>query len=251
MKSRAVIIANTAGLPGVDIDVSNITSFLKSIEGGAWFEDDIEILRNFSRENILNRLSHLRSDAYDFVMVFFAGHGGQNNNTDLLFLNRKNEYIEIDHIKNIATRQINIIDCCRSEVSDEELSNISEASVALEKHGGERLGYFSARLKYASRIMSSAPQQINLFGCSVNECSAETKDGGLYMSLLLMRARKFSSEDGAFQTAMASHIDISKKVTLKAASLGNTQHPDYFSPRVLESKKLVLSINPYSMAHYY
>ncbi|EPN9190805.1 caspase family protein [Enterobacter roggenkampii] len=251
MKSRAVIIANTTGLPGVDIDVSNITSFLKSIEGGAWFDDDIEILRNFSRENLLNRLSHLRREAYDFVMVFFAGHGGRNNNTDLLFLNRENEYIEIEYIKNIAARQINIIDCCRAEVSDEDLAMISEASVALEKHGGERIGYLSARQKYASRIMASGPQQINLFGCSLNECSAETKDGGLYLSLLLMKARKFSSEDRAFQTVISSHIDISQKVTLKAASLGNTQHPDYLSPRIPESRQLIISINPFSVSHFY
>lgn len=248
MKNKAIIIANTVGLPGVDVDIENINSFLTSVEGGAWDKDDIVMYKNPSREGLKAKLSAIRN-TYDFVIVFFTGHGGQNKNSDLLFLNEKNECISVSDINNLALRQINIIDCCRSEVTDEELSTMFESVAALENYNGERLNKISARLKYKRRIMASSPQQITLFACSDSEYSMDTKNGGLYTSSLINKAYSFPQVDKAFQTALATHTAISSKVTSKAKALGNKQNPDYLSPRLPEDKQLIISINPLSSAH--
>ncbi|CAI0845748.1 Uncharacterized protein containing caspase domain [Serratia fonticola] len=250
MKSKAIIIANTVGLPGVDVDIKNITSFLTSIEGGAWFEDDIVLFKNPSRKILMADLSAIKN-TYDFVIIFFTGHGGQNKNTDLLFLNDKNEYIKVNEINNLATRQVNIIDCCRSQVTDEELDMLFESVAGLEKYSGDRLSQLSARLKYTSRIMASSPQQVTLYACSENEYSMDTKNGGLYTSLLLNKACNFKYGEGAFQTALTTHTAISPKVTLKARELGNKQNPDYASPRLQEDKQIIISINPFISAHMF
>ncbi|MDG0801441.1 caspase family protein [Pectobacterium polaris] len=248
MKSIAIIIANTEGLPGVDVDIKNITSFLTSVEGGAWHENDIITLKNSSRESIKEELSTIKN-VYDFVIVFFTGHGGQNKKTDLLFINGKNEYIKLEDINNLAFRQINIIDCCRSEVKDKELSMLSESSIGLESYPDDRFDKPSARLEYARRIMESSHQQVTLYACSENEYSAETKNGGLYMSSLINKASNFKKIDDAFMTVLSTHTSVASEVTSKAQSLGNKQNPDYASPRLPENEQLVISINPRRSAH--
>ncbi|MGJ3348256.1 caspase family protein [Morganella sp. Je.2.23] len=250
MKRKALIIANADGLPGVDVDVTNIRTFLTSISGGGWFDDEIEILRSPLKSNLISKLSGVRG-CYDFTIVFFAGHGGNNRGRNLLFLNSYNEYITDSDISNLSERQINIIDCCRSPVADYELVKLSESCVAgLESYSDEYLSLDEARAKYEERVKKSPTQQVTLYACSEGEYSSDTKNGGLYTSAFLEKAANCNKKQ-AFQTALACHTAISSQVTMQAQKFGNNQHPDFSALRVVEDKQLIISINPISLVHLF
>lgn len=134
MKRKAIVIANAADdLPGIDTDLNNIQSFLKSTSGGAWYSEEISVYRNPSRSDMLKELIRIKG-CYDFLIVFFSGHGGRTSTETVICLNDNNEMLLESQLSGLSTRQINIFDCCRTRISDVMLESAlsKSASMGLE-----------------------------------------------------------------------------------------------------------------------
>ena len=109
MKKKAIIIANQDGkLTGVSKDIEHIQEFLKSIPGGAWNTDEIELHINPSLSSLRLSLAIDKLSKYDYMMVFFTGHGGHKRQETYVQINNDKQLIAQSELENLCNKQINI-----------------------------------------------------------------------------------------------------------------------------------------------
>jgi hypothetical protein len=56
MKKKAVIIGNMDPKLGVNQDIKVLEAFLQRREGGAWTNNEIEVLKDPSEDDLLNKI---------------------------------------------------------------------------------------------------------------------------------------------------------------------------------------------------
>lgn len=251
MKRKAIIIANVASdLPGTQVDIANIRNFLKSLQGGAWYEHEICILENPSRASLITELNDVKKTV-DFSIVFFTGHGDRDETQTRFNLNDSGQLMFENDLKGLSPRQINVFDCCRVLASG-HVANDMMLEAAMESYSSrpELLTESQARMLYQRRIENTPPQTVTLYSCSEDEYSLDTENGGLFISSLLKQAEKFSNSSQSYRTALSCIGDIQDAVRQKSARVeNNAQNPAWVAPRLLPENQLILSLNPYLHAH--
>jgi caspase domain-containing protein len=236
MKRKAILLGNTAGLPGVKIDMERFSSFLKSDRGGAWRGDEFEIHQDITKVSLLSKLTNWKRESYDYAIVLFSGHGGQIRET-ILELNKDREQIEESALRSLAPRQLTIYDCCRClpQITSESLVRESFAAAIAKSQS-------NVRARYDKRIMEAIPQQVRLYSCSIGEVSYDTKDGGVYLKNLIQVATNLSDE---FKLIGTAHEEASEPTTRHSQNKDDgEQHPDAVLPKCLSSQQLIISIRP-------
>lgn len=185
MKRKALLIGDSGSrdsyLSGVKYDLNNYTNFLKSLRGGAWYDSEISILSNESKNTILKEINIIR-DGYDLVFAVFTGHGRYDNYKQcrMLGISVDDEEISEKILWNLAPKQILILDSCSG------LPNVIQESVSQE-HSIKASHFMSslARQKY-EKICSQCPsQQIYLYASEMGTFANDTEKGGLYSTHLL------------------------------------------------------------------
>ena len=91
--SRKAIIIGGYEPDVVEHSVVNWCTFLSSIEGGAWNENEIQVLLNSPIEQIRHVISEERASHHDFVIVAFMGHGTYQNDRTQLAVNVNDDII--------------------------------------------------------------------------------------------------------------------------------------------------------------
>lgn len=227
MQKRILIIGNDDGLPGVKVDFENYKRFFKSNYGGEW--SDVEIIEklNVSKADLLTQLISLKAMKLDYLIVVFSGHGGQERET-MLELNSKGECIAESDLKNLAHRQLNIYDCCRSYPQLLLDSVRSEMKLKL-------YSFISTRLKFEKRIMEASHQQVCLYACSIGEVANDTSKGGAYSKNLINCSISDTNEYTLVGTA---HEAASILTTVEFSK----QHPDSVIPRYFTSQQLIIGV---------
>jgi hypothetical protein len=228
MRKQILLIGNTNDLPGVNIDIRNYRDFFKSPFGGSWFDNEIIEHINSSAKEIKDEIINLKNLKLDYLIVIFSGHGGYIRET-ILELNADEECIDESELNNIADRQLNIYDCCRSELEPIFESAKSRARTLM-------FSAYDNREKYENRIMQANHQQVRLYACSIGEVSYDTDTGGVYSKNLLSVAKKVEKD---FMTVGEAHMHASEKVREEFPD----QNPDSVIPRLLSSRQLVLSMS--------
>jgi len=235
MRRKALLIGNTSGLPGVKVDMQNYRLFLQSDTGGAWRPNEIDTLVDISKYKLINKINILKSEAYDYVVVLFSGHGGQIRETELE-LNKDGETIGESYLRSIAKRQLNIYDCCRcypQPVTESRL--IENRFEALAK--SERI---NIRQKYENRIMMAIPQEVSLYSCSVGQSSYDSKDGGIYLQNLIKSA---TAVNGEFKLVGIAHEETERPTYLHSLKEKHgPQNPDAILTKCLSSQQLIISV---------
>ncbi len=237
MKRKALLIGNTEGLNGVQVDLNKFKAFLLSETGGNWYEKEIDTLVNPQKTILKNNLDSIRNQKYDYCIVVFSGHGGYLRQT-VLEINGQHEQIEESSLKNLSSRQLNIYDCCRVQLrpvfegyAQDSLANLIRKSQS------------TVRERYDKRIMQAIPQQVSLYACSIGEYSYDTSTGGVYLSNLLDAAKKIS-HGHAFKSVGLAHQESIEPTQKFASSQGSKQNPDAILPKCLSDQQLVISIRP-------
>lgn len=235
MKRKAILIGNTSGLQGVQVDISRFTSFLTSNTGGAWYESEIDVLQNERKSSLLQKIDVLKRQSFDYVIVLFSGHGGQLRQT-VLELNSSGETIEETALRGIATRQLNIYDCCRAFPS----TVTKRAMEALSASFSESVNLH--RRRFDDRIMQAIPQQALLYSCSIGQVSYDTSNGGVYLGHLLKAAQTIAY-DQQFKLVGAAHEEaITPTVANSEKEKQGRQVPDAVLAKCLSSQQLVISV---------
>jgi hypothetical protein len=229
MKKKVFIIGNDQGLPGVKKDIVNYKNFFKSPFGGSWLEEEIIVKINPIKKDLLFDIERLKFLQLDFIVIIYSGHGGHIRET-VLEINPFGEMIIESELKNIASRQITILDCCRSyaELISEELR---------AKTVSETITDILVRQKYDRRILIAIPQQVSLYACSIGEIANDTNEGGAYSKNLIPCSFPGENE---FKLLGNAHQEASKLTQEEFID----QHPDAILPKCLSSQQLIIGINP-------
>lgn len=235
MKRKALLIGNTDGLPGISKDLKDFRKYLMSEIGGCWKCTEIVEKLNLTKSKLEELIKTTKDEDNDFVIVVFSGHGGVRNQT-YLYINPQDEYIEESKIKNLAPRQITIMDCCWSPLEPEPVTeglNTRTFSCAL---------HHQIRETYDKYIMTVPPQQLSLYACRVGECAQATDDGSLFIQSLISCLKAICS---SVPFARFSNVFplAAECTTRQASNMGENQHPDYCAPKFKTSFQLLLGYN--------
>ena len=120
-------------LSGPENDVANWRKFLTSSLGGAWEDQEIEVLNVSNAAEIIHCLTNNFEGKYDYVFFAFFGHGafdesnvGNNSKGDFLYCSSFSA-IYLDNIKSLlqdlADRALLFVDCCRSKAPSAPIFN--------------------------------------------------------------------------------------------------------------------------------
>lgn len=191
MKRRAIIIASplrkgySGFLPGVKYDVLNYASFLTSSLGGAWRKDEIEILVNPSKAQIIETMFYTRGD---YVFTAFSGHGGTDMKTRKALLNiNENETIWLSQLTAKSNRQLAIIDTCSTYINYGFSEKPQLIGDPFSSDSGLTLQ--QARIIFDNRVMASRKGWTVLHSASPGESAIDTEKGGVFSLSILKTAK--------------------------------------------------------------
>lgn len=189
MKKLALLIGNTNNLKGVEKDIYDFKTYLKSGIGGAWTEEEIKCAFNISLLDLNTYLTNVRKYDWDYLIFYFSGHGGMDNKgVTHLEINSREETISECSIVNIAKRQLNIFDCCRVNVL--EPSMLHGIDVRMFSDYSTNLKIY--RQIFEKKILAIPPQNVTLYACDKGQKSIDTVSGGVYTQALLESAYSLS-----------------------------------------------------------
>ena len=198
MKRKAIIIASplrkgySGFLPGVQYDAINYASFLTSPLGGAWRSNEIKILVNPSKSQVIETMFYTTAD---YVFTAFSGHGGTDQRTRKAILKiNENESIWLSQLTAKANRQLAIVDTCSTFVNygfPKKPQLIGDLFGQVSK-----LTLSQARFLFDSRVMASGRGWTVLHSSSHGESSIDTEEGGVFSLSILKAAKIWESMEG-------------------------------------------------------
>ena len=243
MKKKALILGNMDSNLGVQRDIDEFKSFLKGLSGGAWYENEIDVIKSPSKRELLHKIELYRQSKYDYFLFLFGGHGDTYGGVTYIEPSHIEKYdISEEYFDGIADKQLSIFDCCRKV---RKTLSESTAALSMERFALDGARYYltaeEIRKIYHDKLGVAVRQSLKLYACSIDEY-AQDDDGGLYTQSLIKSAIKASDESVRTTSAIRVH-NLAKPIVEKESR--NEQHPTYKGLlRVLENQQLILSINP-------
>ena len=241
IRRGVLLIGSNDEAIGAKIDINNYLKFLRSLNGGAWEEDEIiGPLYNPSYKELSSIIQRLKNCNLDYLIIFFSGHGQTIRNLQIC-INDKGDYMEETDLKGIAKRQLTIFDCCRAITGHlREESVLTKSFSASESLNYEYREFF--KQKYNERIMQSFPQQITLYSCKIGQMSnGSSAEGAIYFKNLLKSAKNIVNE---FKTIIETHSEAFQPTVRESMLEGYLQEPEAIFPKCANDKQLIMSINP-------
>ncbi len=224
MKRRALLIGcpgkGNGFLPGVKKDIENYKEYLKSNNGGKWYDDEIISLYDSSISSIESSLRKIKMESPDVVICVFSGHGSYSSLRDCrkLYIDNEN-YIYENELLNLSLKQITIIDTCAG-IEHEPIFD-SAIIFSLEERANNLINY---RKKYEDEVTKCGYQSIKLYACDVNEYSSDTSKGGLYSYNLIKWAKNNKANT---LSALQVHESAAAIVSNKTKYNNPSQNPQY------------------------
>lgn len=218
MKRIALIIGNSGDkknpdeyLEGVEKDINNYKKFLLSSIGGLWYENEILVSLNETKEQIQKKIITLKQNKYDFVFILFSGHGSYSSFKQCRKLYIFDDFIYEEQLRNLSSRQIIILDTC---AKIEEDFVISTESGLLSENYNLIKGHVNFRENYEKAILSMPEQEVILYSSSIDEYSRDdTELGGYFAYNLLVSAKQNTKNVLSCKEAYSYAKDIVQKKT--------------------------------------
>lgn len=240
---KALILGNTDPNLGVSKDISDLKAFLKSLIGGAWHENEIDILKDPDERCLLGKIKKYKESRYDFFLFIFGGHGEICEEETYIFPSYNHRYqLPEKAFENISEKQLSIFDCCRfpreisAKASAESLSgNITESLLP------SRLAPEEVRKIYEDCLRRAVNQSLKFYACSIGEYAID-EDGGLYTQTLINSAQRIISSNKRVVSAIKIHNEI--KQTIREKTDGKQRPTHKGLPRVPEELQIPFLINP-------
>lgn len=164
-------------LAGVQQDLKNVSKFLLTEKGGAWYENEI-ITLNDPIEFQLNQT--IQDSLADYVLVYFSGHGYTESNSNQRMLCLKDSVISDKRLLNNSPKQLVLIDACRNYISI-GISGLPD----YEPQWDYATGIPDARAKFNDYIINSPDGKMIIHGTQIGEYSYDSSNGGLFTNALL------------------------------------------------------------------
>lgn len=228
MKRKALLIGYSGWdtkeemLNGVSKDLNNYKNFLLSLEGGAWFEDEIITLEDTNIKTLKSVILNLKMEQCDIVFTVYSGHGEYDsaNRCRNVWIDSKTKCSERE-LYNLAPKQIIILDSCSGEKEDKYSASENRAQMLLEnKYINKRT---LARKKYEQKCNECINQTLKFYAAERGTYANDTSEGGVYSSELL-KVLHNSNDDISIYKA---HIVADRLIRTYT-----NQKPDYDVPRL-------------------
>lgn len=177
-------------LEGVSFDLQGYKEFLMSVRGGAWEEQEIEIVLDESLLNLDYIITNIRNKKNDIVFVVFTGHGDYDSDECCRRLEISEDKVILEReLLGLAPKQILICDCCSKVVRkmSTEMHIIAESSVEKKLYVKQ-----IARKKYEAICQKCPEQTIRLYASAKDYYANDTENGGLYSYCLLNTLKNIS-----------------------------------------------------------
>ena len=194
MIRKAILIGNNTGLgaptylEGVNKDLLNYHAYLTSDIGGKWYNDEIIVLHNQTRKEILNAIAKCNG-TYSFVV--FTGHGYINSRDGKTYVCVKDDAISESELNTYLPKRSLILDCCREITTIAENFDGSRPSARLMSRGGTITGALAAvrnaRNKFDDALYVTDEGQFTGYACLENRLSSDNPSAGGAFSATLMR----------------------------------------------------------------
>ncbi len=229
---KAVIIASpdvTPRLPGVEVDVRSIKAFLLSPTGGAWEDNEIEILMNPRKGDVQRSLA--LANLMDYVLITCSGHGehhvGENFESTTMYL-RENEKMYIQEMNPGNRRHLVVVDVCRKIVP----VAIHESFFAAQNRMIRKaeVDRWDARRLYDNAILSCAEGRIVMYSCDKNQTAGDDGNGG-YFTQELLKAPRVLLESGKIKGRVVGADDAFEYAKARTIALNAPQCPVFNAGR--------------------
>ena len=221
MKRFAFLFGNTDGLIGVKKDISRFRAFLASDVGGAWEPWEIYSGCDLALDVVRGKIGDVHRGEYDYVIVYFSGHGGMVRTTKLC-LNSDEEYIAEEEFAGLAGRQLSIFDCCRATPVVVPNSRVVTFDAANDAYTIDYRNLYRAR--YESLIEAASPQEVRLYACQKYKKAYDTSKGGMYTQQLIDDAIEQSKYGNVYVKDV--HRTAASAVRYSSVMKGEYQDPD-------------------------
>lgn len=235
---RALVIgAPDEKIPGVNVDVRNFLTYLKSPIGGYWYDSEIKSLISPSSSTVENEISQLKQK--DYSLIFFAGHGyhSEPRNRTIIHLNSR-ETMDSVELRRGASRHTLILDCCRKREDDRRMLKKAMEAMAFDSANRQKPDPAQCRVYFDKAIEQCDIGIVVMNSCSINETAGESeKEGGYYTSSLIDSANDWAesrlrsidlTRNYATYSTQECHAKASENVR---ALSGGRQNPSFESPR--------------------
>lgn len=237
MEKIALLIGNTNRLIGTQKDMLDFRLFLQSPQGGAWNDTEIKGFVDEPASRVLSEIENIRNHGYDYVIIYFTGHGGVKEGT-ILQINPSNETIKEADLLGIAPKQITILDCCRSIIGDgapiDEEHDFSNPEI-----------HNAVRIEFEQLIDSAAPQQIRMYSCQEGESSYPYAggQGSIYTQALIESAYVLLRSNDVVHV-YECHDRAAQKTIAVTQNVHIDQHPEIVPAKCMSCMELPISFNP-------
>lgn len=173
MERRALLIA-CGTVPGQDRllgayqDIRALRSYLESIEGGAWYSNEVHTLVDPESDEVLRWVQWAHQAGFSFIS--FSGHGSQRitslhpRRTDAYALCADNRSIPRSSLKARSGRRVILLDSCR------EVEELAKAAVleGLAQLPSPQLDWRMARRLYEAQVLRCHEYNATVFGSTFN-----------------------------------------------------------------------------------
>jgi hypothetical protein len=212
MKRLALIVLNPGSddnyCVGVDVDGEKYRKFLTSPLGGAWTSDEITTLSTPSE--LALQVELVKARGADYFFFVFAGHGchSDDHNDTLIDLGKK--LFPLRRIRNTASRETIILDCCRERVTGLSLESVMAKAAAMRSD----LNALACRRAFDAHTLKCSETTVVMQACSVGQTAGDTSEGGRYSHALLESAKSW----GQGKPISPQTIDIFSVAQVHAAA---------------------------------
>jgi hypothetical protein len=239
MKRKAIIIGNSRELNATPMDMLRFSKFLMSLQGGAWEKEEIVECKDKAANDILKVIDDIKAENNDYVIVYFTGHGGVQGDT-ILEVNPASELLKENSFFGLATRQLNIMDCCRCLVT----TPLSIYGSSRGMSPMQRALRDEVRKEYEELVMNAAPQLVRMYSCREGESSWPSKDGSYYTNNLIGCAKDLLNTNSVVWVYQCHDATAVKTTADVQDDLHRDQHPDIIPTKCLAQAELPICFNP-------
>jgi hypothetical protein len=237
MKKRAIIIAtpNCPGhgkLPGATKDAEVWKSFLRSPEGGAWKDDEINVFSDPDKKYVDLILSNRVNLQLDYALLAFSGHGYHvkptSYSTETRLLVSEKEYLTEYSFTVKAQRELVIMDACRQYGGQVLEEAIAKMIRAMEASALNEDRFKKAREMFNKSLSNSPLGRSMVFSCDLDQTADDVNS---FTRFLISDAERLANKAMEIRTiSIKEAFDAAED---KPAKVNYPQKPIYQGQRRL------------------
>lgn len=222
VKRCAILIGNDRWggdyLGGVSKDMDNMKQFLLSPYGGAWSSKELfDFVRPISHNSMLQIIRNATKE-YEYLFIYFSGHGELSRYGDPLFVLPGGEEISLSEIKqNCSSKPVLMIsDSCQG------IPNYADGGILTESRkmfsATNAVKGFKARRDFDKYLRNLPPMFTYATAVSPGQYASDSSNGGLYSYKLLDVCREIiegNDETGVYGICYP-HTLASRMINLRS-----------------------------------